>query len=122
MLYEGQPRLTLAETIAVIEKLAIAPVMSELRYYKDDIEHEDPYDMYDAWCDLENRFDGYENEFSRAFVENMRDLYIAIKWARVVTDDELERTMTVGGRSRKKYWFKHRGLKYTFDSKEMKDE
>lgn len=104
------------QQIQIIERLASKDVLSELLYYRDELyrdepeEGELPYDLRTAYDDVWDLMDG-NPDFMRSFVNNMRDIAIAIGQYREVTEEELARTISTG----KKYAWKHRGKKYEFN-------
>ena len=99
------------EKIAIITKLAKRALQEELEY-RMTVEHEDPedYTLIDAFDDT---FDFMErlDDAERSFIDNVRDVAIAIGMYVVVTEKQLANTIVSSG---KKYSFKHRGKKYNF--------
>lgn len=106
--------------MAIMLEMAIKEVLEEILYLRDELDREPPevgdapYDTYDAFDDIWNKMDGSENQYARKFVDNMRDIAITCGWYRIVTEDELSRTIMSPPRA-KKYAFKHRGNKYKYD-------
>ena len=114
-----QNLLTHEQQIAIITRMAIPDMMTELNYLieldrEEPEEGEDPYDIWYAFDDALQQFEeNGASKYPRKMAENFRDISIAIGWYQEVTEEELERTIS----THKKYAFKYKGKKYDFISK-----
>jgi len=123
MVDRSTPSLSGDEAIAMIQRLASKELMTELLYLRDDIDREEPedgeepYDLYAAFEDASNQVD-FSDNIPRTYMMNIRVIMIALGWYRVVTEEELSRTICMSTRgSSKKYEFQHKGQKYIFVSR-----
>lgn len=116
--------LTADEQIAIIEKMAIKSLMAGLLYLRDELyrdepmEDDVPYTLLSAFDDVFDRIDALDSydrkqQYSQGYLENVRDIAIAIGWYQEITEDELSRRISTG----KKYAFKHKNKKYEFISR-----
>ena len=104
-----------AETILAT---ANQSVLEELKYLIDDIERDvedypDGYGVVEAFEDFSDRIEQNKSEVSVPVIRNVREIYIALGMAKVVTEEQLSRTIVSDG---KRYWFKLNGVKYRFSS------
>lgn len=109
--------MTVTESITIIEKLANKELMTELLYLRDELEREDGeyYDLLSAFEDAAIASGGTDCQHS--YLMNIREIQIALGWYRVITEEELSRTICMSGnKTTKNYNFKHKGLKYVFAS------
>lgn len=102
------------EQIEIIGRLANKELMEELVFLRDGVEHDEPYTFLDAFDDAQSQADG-NPDCNKSYVKNIREIQIALGDYIEITEDEISRTVCMGGR-RKAWYFKLNGKKYKFNS------
>jgi hypothetical protein len=98
---------------ATIIRLANQEVIEEIQYRMDlavEDGNDDEYSFEDAFVDTWHWAD-FQEGMSKQFKDNLKEIAIALGHYRVITQDELDRTISTG----KKYAFKFKGEKYVYD-------
>lgn len=94
---------------ALMLRFATPALRDEFEYHLEIDREDDELNLYGILNDIDDR--EADNQ-SRKLIKPLRQIYIALGVYRPVSDEELARTVTTGGR---KYAFQQAGQKYTFD-------
>lgn len=94
------------EKLAGAIETAHPKLKEEIRYQLEDVDHEEDYDIVDAF---EDAMDSIEATKDKELMKYLKDFFIQIGYAVPISEEEMSKMYVSGG---KKYWFKKNGIFY----------